>query len=161
LQGRYHYLRMHPLRVKELAVNTHSELAKLLQLGGFPEPYFSGSGTKARRWSRTYRQRLIREDLAAPEKTEVFVRVELMAMRLTELVGSPLSINGLREDLEVSHATASKWVQIFERLSHVVRVTSFSSAKIKSVKKKLRHYHYDWSLVPDMGAGRFRWRKVL
>ena len=152
LQGRYHYLRMHPLSVRELGLTEQPQILHLLQLGGFPEPYFSGSEVKARRWSRTYRQRLIREDLAALEKTEDLARVELMAMRLPDLVGSPLSINGLREDLEVSHATAYKWLQILERLYHVFRVTPFGSPTIKSVKKEFKHYHYDWSLVPDPGA---------
>jgi predicted AAA+ superfamily ATPase len=152
LQGRYHYLRMHPLTIRELGLTNQSELLKLLKLGGFPEPYFSGSEVKARRWSRTYRQRLIREDLVALEKTEDLARVELMAMRLPDLVGSPLSINALREDLEVSHATASKWLQIFERLYHVYRVTPFGSPKIKAVKKEFKHYHYDWALVSDPGA---------
>jgi uncharacterized protein len=152
LQGRYHYLRMHPLSVRELELANQQEMLKLLKLGGFPEPYLSGSEVKARRWSRSYRQRLIRDDLAALEKTEDLARVELMAMRLPDLVGSPLSINGLREDLEVSHATTSKWLQILERLYHVFRVTPFGSPKIKAVKKEFKHYHYDWSLIPEPGA---------
>lgn len=152
LQGRYHYLRLHPLSVKELGITSQSDLLTLLQLGGFPEPFFSGSETKARRWSRSYRQRLIREDLAALEKTEDLARIELMAMRLPDLVKSPLSINALREDLQVSHVTAAKWFQILERLYHVFRVTPFGSPKIKAVKKEFKHFHYDWSLVTDPGA---------
>jgi predicted AAA+ superfamily ATPase len=152
LQGRYHYLRLHPLSVKELGITSQSDLLTLLQLGGFPEPFFSGSETKARRWSRSYRQRLIREDLAALEKTEDLARIELMAMRLPDLVKSPLSINALREDLQVSHVTAAKWFQILERLYHVFRVTPFGSPKLKAVKKEFKHFHYDWSLVTDPGA---------
>ena len=33
--------------------------------------------------------------------------IELLAMRLPELAGSPLSINSIREDLQVSHKAAS------------------------------------------------------
>lgn len=65
LEGRYHYLRLHPLSVKEWGITSQDELLTLMRLGGFPEPYFSGSETKARRWSRAYRQRLIRDALAA------------------------------------------------------------------------------------------------
>ncbi len=154
LQGRYFYFRLHPLSVRELGLSTNTELLKLLKLGGFPEPYFSGSERSARRWSRSYRQRLIREDLSALEKTEDLARVELMAMRLPDLVGNPLSINSLREVLDVSHGTAKKWLQIFERLYHIFTVSPFGSPKIKSVKKEFKHYHYDWSLVPSEG-GRF------
>jgi uncharacterized protein len=152
LQGRYHYLRLHPLSVQELEIKTQAELLKLLDLGGFPEPFLSGSKRTAKRWSKSYRQRLIREELVALEKTEDLGRVELMALRLPELVGSPLSLNGLREDLGISHATATKWLQIFERLYHTFRVTPFGAPKIKAVKKEFKHYHFDWSLIPDEGA---------
>ncbi len=152
LQGRYHYLRLHPLSVRELGISTQEGLLNLLKLGGFPEPFFSGSERTARRWSRAYRQRLIREDLVALERTEDLARIELMAMRLPQLVGSPLSINALREDLEVSHGTVKKWLQIFERLYHVYTVAPFGSPKIKSVKKEFKHYHFDWSLIEDPGS---------
>jgi uncharacterized protein len=110
LQGRYHYIRLHPLSVKELAITSQHGLLELLKLGGFPEPYFSGSERAARRWSKSYRQRLIREDLPSIERTEDLARLELMTIRLPELVGKPLSINALREDLQVSHGTASKCI---------------------------------------------------
>ncbi len=125
---------------------------RLLKLGGFPEPYFSGSEKSARRWSRSYRQRLIREDLPAIEKTEDLAPRINGAIRLPTLVGSPLSLNSLREDLGVSHATATKWFRILERLYHVFSVMPFGSPKIKSVKKEFKHYHYDWSLVENEGS---------
>lgn len=151
LQGRYHYLRLHPLSVKEVGISSQTGLLDLFKLGGFPEPYFSSSERVAKRWSKTYRQRLIREDLTAIEKTEDLARLELMAMRLPDLVGSPLSINALRVDLQVSHATASKWLQILERMYHVYTVHPFGAPKIKSVKKEFKHFHYDWSLVAEKG----------
>ena len=38
-----------------------------------------------------------------------------LALRLPELVGSPLSINALREDLQVSHKTVAGWFRVLER----------------------------------------------
>lgn len=40
LQGRYHMLRLHPLSAAELDINSESDFAQLLTLGGFPEPFF-------------------------------------------------------------------------------------------------------------------------
>ena len=40
LQGRYHYLRLHPLSAAELKIKTPGDLSTLLELGGFPEPFF-------------------------------------------------------------------------------------------------------------------------
>lgn len=48
LQGRYHYLRLHPFSVAELGLRSREELETLLRLGPFPEPFTSGSsGTRA------------------------------------------------------------------------------------------------------------------
>ncbi len=63
LHGRYHYLRLHPLSLAELKTQKQEDLMQLLHLGGFPEPFFSGTEIDAKRWSREYRTRLIHEDL--------------------------------------------------------------------------------------------------
>ena len=151
LQGRYHYLRMFPLSVAELGIKTKQDLKTLLNLSGFPEPFFSGSDVEARRWSREYRTRLVQEDIVALENTTELQKIELMMLRLPELVGSPLSINSLREDLNVSHKAATSWIEILERLYSVFRVPPFDSNLLRAVKKEQKHYHYDWTLVKEDG----------
>lgn len=32
----------------------------------------------------------------------------------------------------------------------IFRISPFGAAKIRAVKKEPKHYHFDWSLVPDM-----------
>lgn len=150
LQGRYHFLRLHPFSIAELNIKTLNELKELLTLSGFPEPFLSGSEVEARRWSREYRNLLIREEITSLEKVSDLGNLELLALRLPKLVGSPLSINSLREDLEVSHKTASKWLDILERLYAIVRISPFGAPKIRAVKKEQKHYHYDWSIVPEL-----------
>ena len=51
-------------------ITAASAVLALLTLGGFPEPYFMGSETEARRWSRQYRTLLIREEVANLERVE-------------------------------------------------------------------------------------------
>jgi uncharacterized protein len=149
LQGRYHLLRMHPLSAGELGLRRPAELRDLLTLGGFPEPFFGGDQTQARRWSREYRNLLVREELASLERVTDLGRLELLMVRLPELVGSPLSVNALREDLQVSHATVANWLAILERLYGLFRVPPFGAPHIRAVKKEQKHYHLDWSVVPD------------
>lgn len=151
LQGRYHYLRLHPLSAGELKISSARDFQLLLSLSGFPEPFFEGSEVEARRWSREYRQRLIREDVLSLERVDDLSRLELLMLRLPSLVGSPLSINALREDLQVSHKAVSNWLNIFERLYAIFRISPFGAAKIRAVKKEQKHYHFDWSLVEDSG----------
>lgn len=152
LQGRYHMLRLHPLSAAELKLRTPASLCDLLTLGGFPEPYLAGSETEARRWSREYRTRLIREDVASLERIQDVGHLELMMMRLPDLVGSPLSVNALREDLQTSHKTASGWLAVLERLYAIFRLAPLGSPRIRAVKKEQKHYQLDWSLVPRDAA---------
>ena len=149
LQGRYHLLRLHPFTVAELRLRTPAELRDLLTLGGFPEPFLGGSELEARRWSREYRSRLVREDVAGLERIQDLGNLELLALRLPALVGSPLSINALREDLQLSHKTVAGWLQVLERLYALFRLPPFGAARIRAVKKEQKHYHFDWSVVPS------------
>jgi len=152
LQGRYHLWRLHCLSAAELELQSTGDLRQLLQLGGFPEPFFSGSERAARRWSRQYTARLVREEVADLERVHDLGALELMSLRLPELVGSPLSLNALREDLQVSHKTVSNWMNILERVYAVYRLPPFGTPKLRAVKKEQKHYHYDWTLVTDPGA---------
>jgi predicted AAA+ superfamily ATPase len=154
LQGRYHLLRLHPLSVAELKLKGAKDFEQLLTLGGFPEPFLSGSETQARRWSREYRTRLIREDVASLERIQDLGHLELMMLRLPDLVGSPLSVNALREDLQVSHKAVANWLAALERLYAVFRLSPLGAPRIRAVKKEQKHYQFDWSLVPE-GAARF------
>jgi predicted AAA+ superfamily ATPase len=152
LQGRYHLLRLHPFSAAELGMSGNDDLRQLLALGGFPEPFLSGSEVQARRWSREYRQLLIREEIASLERVADLGNLELLVLRLPELVGSPLSINALREDLQVSHKAVANWLRILERLYALFRLSPFGAPRIRAVKKEQKHYHLDWSLVPEDGA---------
>lgn len=151
LQGRYHLLRLHPLSVAELGLTKPAELRALDVLGGFPEPYFGGSETRARRWSREYRTLLVRDDITELDRVDDLAQLELMSLRLPELVGSPLSLNALREDLRVAHKTAQRWLGLFERLFALFLVPPLLVPRLRAVKKARKHYHLDWTLVTDPG----------
>ena len=148
LQGRYHHLRLYPLSLKEAGCS----LRDLMTLGPFPEPLLSGSATAARRWSRQYRSRLVREDVASLERVDEMGAMEQLSARLPGLVGSPLSLNALREDLQVAHKTVERWVDILERLMFVFRLAPFGPPRIKAVKKRRKHYLFDWIPIQDQGA---------
>ncbi len=152
LQGRYHLLRMHPLSAAELGVTSAADWRALRTLGGFPEPFFGGSAREAKRWSTEHRTLIIRDELTSLERVADIGRLELLALRLPELVGAPLSINSLREDLDVSHKTLTRWVSLLERLYALVLVPPFGSPRVRAIKKSPKHYHLDWTLAPSPGA---------
>ena len=154
LQGRYHFFRLLPLTYAELATPASSTIQDLLTYGGVPEPFMLQSERQRKRWSREYRSRIVREDLADLENVQDLGIIEKMVLRLPELVGSPISINALREDLQVSHQSVSRWIGMLEKLYMIFRIYPFGAPKIRAVKKEAKHYHLDWTVVKDV-AKRF------
>jgi len=151
LQGRYHFLRLFPLSCAELTVRSSSDLLSLLELGGFPEPFFGSSQVDARRWSREYRQRLVEGDVQSLESVRDLGNLELLMLRLPDLVGSPLSVNSLREDLQVAHKTVAGWLGILERLYAIFLISPFGAPRLRAVRKARKHYQIDWTLVEERG----------
>ncbi|MFN0317254.1 MAG: ATP-binding protein [Burkholderiales bacterium] len=152
LQGRYFYFRLHPLSFAETGGRSTADLGALLRLSGFPEPFLGGSETQARRWSLSYRERLIRDEVTSLESVSDIGKLELLALSLPARVGSPLAINSLREDLQTGHATVARWIEILERLYAIFRVPPFGTPILRAVKKEQKHYHFDWTVVGNMAA---------
>jgi predicted AAA+ superfamily ATPase len=169
LQGRYHYYRLHPFSVAELAglpapelvpfkeipipSGDHKEAFLLLEKqGGFPEPLFAGSDRALRRWHNERNERLFREDIRDVEFVRDIGNMQLLSDMLPGEVGSLLSANSLREDLEVSHRAVSHWLDILERFYYQFRIRPFAWSKIRSLKKEPKLYLWDWSEVPGEAA---------
>jgi predicted AAA+ superfamily ATPase len=158
LQGRYHFHRLLPLTCAELGAPTFTTIQDLLTYGGFPEPFSLQSETQSKRWSREHRSRVIQGDLSDLENIRDVGIVEKMVLRLPDLVGSPLSLNALREDLQVSHQSVSRWIAMLENLYMIFRIYPFGAPKIRAVKKEAKHYHLDWTVVPGRG---FRFENLV
>lgn len=65
---------------------------------------------------------------------------------------SPLSINNLRQDLEISHRAVTSWLNILESFYYHFRIYPYSSKIVRSIKKEPKIYLYDWSEVESEGA---------
>jgi predicted AAA+ superfamily ATPase len=153
LQGRYHYHRLHPLSLAELhAAGSAGTLDQLLRYGGFPEPFLAANDRHWKRWQREHISRVVREDLLSLEQVREVGQIELMAQILPDRVGSPLSINNLRGDLDVSFETVDRWIRILENLYFCFRIGPFGFPKIRAVKKEQKLYLWDWSVCEDEGA---------
>lgn len=171
LQGRYYRHRLHPLTLAELirpnkisswpeifnvsvTVNASAQktLHDLLKLGGFPEPYFSQSAKEAARWRLAYGARIVREEIRSLEQVQNLDGMELLFDRLPVTIGSPLSINSLREDLQVAFETTRNWLNIFERLYAIFRISPFGAPRIRAVKKEQKLYFWDWGRVDNEAA---------
>ncbi|MFH0799210.1 MAG: ATP-binding protein [Pseudomonadota bacterium] len=167
LQGRYHHWRLHPFSVNELEGVTpqvspaapltfsskrkEDQLAALFRFGGFPEPIVAQSEKTHRRWEKERLERFFREDLRDLENVRDISSLQILSDMLPSRVGSPLSLNSLREDLEVSHKAVTHWMEVFERLYFLFRLRPYTTSAIRGLKKEAKAYLWDWSLVKDKG----------
>ncbi|MEN8153057.1 MAG: ATP-binding protein [Acidobacteriota bacterium] len=149
MAGRYLHLRLNPLSVKEISDSgsAYSNLDKLNQLGPFPEPFLSGSEIEASRWRNQYFTNIIREDILDFSRINEIHTMKLLLQMLRERVGSPLSVNSLAEDLQVSPTTVQKYIQILENLYIVFLIRPYHKLIYRSIKKSPKLYFYDTGYV--------------
>lgn len=105
-----------------------------------------------RRWRRERIDRFFREDVRDLENVRNPASLELLAEMLEDRIGSLLSLQSLREDLEVSHRAVSHWMEILDRLYYCFRITPFTHSAVRSLRKATKAYLWDWTSVPGEGA---------
>lgn len=170
LLGRYHYYRLHPFTsaevmgtppnisvLKELVFPESSNLAlrafkDLLTFGGFPEPFLKKDQQTLRRFHNERVDRLIKEDIRDIEQVRDLSALQILVEILPSKVGSLLSLNALRGDLEVAYKTIKTWMDILERFYYHFRIYPYAFTTIKSLRKEPKMYLWDWSQVADEGA---------
>ncbi len=152
LLGRYRYLRLHPFSIDELKIKNKTDLDYLLQFGGYPEPFTTGSERMLKLWHKERLYRIVNDDIRDLENLRDLSGVEILMESLVDRVGSPLSINALAEDLSVTHSTLEHWVKILEQVYYCYRISPYGAPKIRAVKKEKKLYLWDWSQLEDRGA---------
>jgi len=154
LFGRYRYFRLHPFSLPELDMAlgpAADHVSTLLTFGGFPEPLLARDERTLRLWQRERLTRVVREDLRDLEHVREVSLIEELVDMLPDKVGSLLSVRGIREDLQVDHKTADRWITILERLYVCFRIPPFGGRRIRALKKQQKLYLWDWAMVPDVG----------
>jgi uncharacterized protein len=173
LLGRAFHLRLHPFSVGEVAGGSaprsperclpdpkgrrtrhrgaQEALDTMLEVGGFPEPYLRGNARFARAWRTSRTEKVIREDLRDLSRVPELSRVEMLAALLPERVASPLSRASLREDLEVSFDSVTRWLAYLEELYYAFTVRPWTKHVVRGIKKEPKLYLWDYAEVPEVG----------
>jgi predicted AAA+ superfamily ATPase len=165
LMGRHIPYRLHPLSVGERsdppqpeAILNHSKpsfpFADTLKLGTFPEPLLAGDEGKARRWSRLRMERLMYEDLRDLRHVHDLQALRVLADLLPDRVGSPFSINNLREDVGVAYATVRDWIGVLEALYHLILIRPHAGKLSRTLKAEPKLYLYDTLQIQEPGVRR-------
>jgi uncharacterized protein len=156
LAGRHFLYRMHPFSVAELRGTRDPDaiLQGILERGGFPEPYLSGSDQVAKRWRMGHLDVIIRQDLLDLEQVRNIVGVETLIELLANRVGSPISFRNLAMDIQVTPQTVQRWVLLLERLFVIFIVRPYSKSLARSLLKEPKVYFYDTGRVHSEGGAR-------
>jgi hypothetical protein len=174
LLGRYFLYRMHPLTLGELTRPARTfedpdvvwaefeaasprreggeDLPALLAYGGFPEPFLKQSLRFQRRWLRQRREQLTHEELRDLTRIADLDRVEYLVDLINPRVGAPLSVNALREDLEVAFETVRGWISALERIYYLFALRPHSRRVQRGLKRERKVYYWDWAEVRDESA---------
>jgi predicted AAA+ superfamily ATPase len=166
LQGRYHYYRLHPftlaevLGISSLQIKPFNEIKiaetssnkifdSLEHFGGFPEPFIRQNDIVLRRWHNEKIERFFREDIRDLEPVRDMSSIKILSDMLCDKVGGLLSVNSIREDLEVSHKAVKHWLEILESFYYIFRIYPYTKTNYKSLKKEPKVFLWDWSEVDD------------
>lgn len=173
LMGRYFYYRLHPFSLAELMeidnaftvnqeLNFHNKsnkakiLDKLLTFGGFPDPFLKEDERFLRRWHNSKINQLVKEDIRDLENLKHLSLFQLLVEIIPEKVASLLSINSLREDLDVNHKTMVRWFNILENFYYCFRIFPYAeNKKIRSLKKEPKLYLWDYSEIKNNEGAKF------
>ena len=148
LSGRFFTHRLFPFSPGELfSINAGFDLDHLINRGGFPEPFLSEDDDFSQRWRKQYIDGLIRDDVLDFEKITDFKSLRLCMELLRSRVGSPVSYSSIAGDIGIAPNTVKKYIQIFEELYIIFRVTPFVGNITRSVLKEPKIYFFDTALV--------------
>ena len=173
LTGRYFLFHLFPLSLSEAAGNTMPQLREgesatdfierritkvryeqdllnqLLHYSGFPEPFSKASNRFFRRWQMDTVDQIIREDVRDLTRIIETENVASLIIRLPDRVGSPLSLNALREDMQVSYTAVKNAISALQ-LTHVIfLIPPYSRSISRAIKKEKKCYFLDWTRCPD------------
>jgi predicted AAA+ superfamily ATPase len=122
-------------------------LDRLIERGSFPEPFLAKSSVDANRWRLQYIDGLIRADSLNFEKIHDFKTIQLLLELLRLRVGSPISYASLARDLACSENTVKRYIEVFEVLMIVFKVTPYHKNIGRSLLKESKVYFFDNGLV--------------
>lgn len=156
LAGRYYRHRLLPLSLAELKQSFEVvDIDRLIERGGFPEPYFSEDRHEADRWRAQYTNSLLSTDIFEIETIHNLKGMRLVFDLLRHRVGSPVSYQSLSEDVGVSPQTIKKYIQILESVFVIFLVTPYSRNIARSLLKEPKIYFFDTALVQGSEGASF------
>lgn len=157
LAGCFFTFRLHPFDLKELCQihkNLRSEtlLTRLLEVGGFPEPFFKGSKVFYNRWQKTHTEAILKEDLLELDRYHRISQLKTLLELLKSSVGKTIQYESFAKTLGCDGKTIKKMLDLLEAFYFVFKVPPYYSNISKSIRKQAKYYFYDIPQVEEKGS---------
>ncbi|WP_456324806.1 ATP-binding protein [Desulfonauticus submarinus] len=165
LMGRYFLYRIHPLTISELASPVIPENAikppqnikdevwqKLINFGGFPQPFLRGNIRFYNRWKRTRLAQVLREDIYDIARVQEIRLFELLATTIAQQAGQLTSYAQIAKKLRTSEDTIKRWLDILESLYYCFSIRPWHNNLGRSLRKTPKYYLWDWAMINDIGT---------
>jgi predicted AAA+ superfamily ATPase len=168
LAGRYFLFRLNPLTLSEVGSQPPLEpgpdesaldvierqlgrspappdlLEQLIACSGFPEPYLKADETFYRRWQRDMVDYLTRQDVRDLTRMMAVEHVATLMQIMPDRVGSPLSLNALKGDIETSYSVVKSAIAAMQLTYAVFLIAPYHERIARAVRKEKKAYFYDW-----------------
>ena len=177
LLGRYHQYRLHPLSVREVVdpgspgmgyelkntldawlnvtgkptTDVKEAFEGLLRWGGFPEPFLRQNTRRHRQWQKERKNLIVREDLRDLTRIQLLSHVEQLVELLSERSARILSMNSIREDLQVALDSVRLWIDSLKRLYFLYLIKPYAGTMARALRREPKAYLWDWSDIDDQG----------
>ena len=126
---------------------------QMYRFGPFPEPLLKADTVFSNLWHQDYLSLYLREEIRDLTRISDIDGVESLAILLPKRVGSILSINSMRDDLNVSHGTIDSWLNALRRLYLIFSLPPWQKKIHRAIKKERKYYFYDWCYIPETDVG--------
>ena len=124
---------------------------QLFDLTGFPEPLSIGTKDFYERWKNNHISLITSEDIRDLSRISNIQKLQTLVFLLPERVGSPVSLNNLKNILGCAHASVKNWLEALKKVYLVFAIAPYTARLSRSVRKEQKYYFWDWGLLQEPG----------
>ncbi|MCX5776949.1 MAG: hypothetical protein NTX32_04910 [Candidatus Firestonebacteria bacterium] len=171
LSGRYFLYRLNPLMMAEvigkrfenvlppetalkyaekcISGNKYEQktMEQLIHFSGFPEPFIKQDDVFSKNWHAEYLEKTVKEDLRDLSAIHQLEKMSDLGYLLLSRISAPLSVNSLKEDLELNFNTVKNYIKYLVLSYAIFELPPYSKKNTRLVKKEKKVYFYDWAAV--------------
>lgn len=139
---------------KNISSNKYEQgpLEQILKFSAFPEPLLKANTLFSKKWQEGYFETIIKEDIRDISHIQQIEKVIDLLFLLPSRIASPLSINSLKNELELNYNTIKNYINYLIMGYVIFSISPYSKKGGRLVKKEKKIYFFNWNTVEDEAA---------